>query len=252
MKIPDISIIAALTLGTMPLPTVAQQQEPDEVLEGVGFLQIVNGVSTGKPTFIEFGDVETGESEIPPGATSGMMGLAPGDYEWEVSNARCKPKSLTGSVTIEAGKTFALVFFNEIKPAKKDGDEDEYHLRQSALTRQQEHTEPKLSLVSLSSRKELSLKVGPGYLNLPQYQAVEVEVKPGAAIKIESGEHLVGTVEAIAPVHYVAFLFDDDSESGLGFSQIQHQQITYDPPKSKGEEDAEDDEKKRKVPSTAE
>ncbi len=206
------------------------QQEGDAIKD-VGFVQIVNGVSTDKPTYIKFGDVEGGESEIPAGATSGMMGLTPGDYTFEVRNSRCDPKKLSGSITIEAGKTFALVFFNDFKKAKEEGEKDEYHLRHTALTRQHEHKEPKLSLVSLSKIVDLSVKVGSKFVTLRQYRAVDVDVKPGDILKLRYGQEVVGTVEAIAPVHYVGFIFDHDTaESGLGFSQIQHQQIVYDPP----------------------
>lgn len=206
-------------------------QQDGDAIKDVGFVQIVNGVSTGKPTYIKFGDVESGESEIRAGAASGMMGLTPGDYAFEVRNSRCKPKTLSGSITIEAGKTFALVFFNDFKKAKEDGDEDEYHLRHTALTRQHEHTEPKLSLVSLSKIVDLSVKVGSKFVTLRQYRAVDVDVKAGDIFKVSYAQKVIGTVEAIAPVHYVGFIFDHDSaDSGLGFSQIQHQQIVYDPP----------------------
>jgi len=234
--------ICALVLASFALILCkAHAQQEGDAIKDVGFVQIVNGVSTDKPTYIKFGDVEGGESEIPAGATSGMMGLTPGDYAFEVRNSRCKPDKLTGSITIEAGKTFALVFFNDFKKAGEEGEEDEYQLRHTALTRQHEHREPKLSLVSLSKIVDLSVKVGSKFVTLRQYRAVDVDVEPGDILKLQYGQEVVGTVEAIAPVHYVGFIFDhESSDSGLGFSQIQHQQIVYDPPTDLDAEDGED------------
>jgi len=235
--------VLCLVACLFAIPHLSARQEGD-VIEEVGFVQIVNGVSTDKPTYIKFGDVEGGESEIPAGATSGMMGLSPGDYTFEVRNSRCQPNKLSGSITIEAGKTFALVFFNDFKKAEEEGGKDEYHLRHTALTRQHEHKEPKLSLVSLSKIVDLSVKVGSKFVTLRQYRAVDVDVKPGDILKVRYGQEVVGSIEAIAPVHYVGFIFDHDvAASGLGFSQIQHQQIVYDPPTDLDDEEEEGEEK---------
>lgn len=240
------ALLAVLFTGQLgvALSECFAQEAGSEVNE-VGFIQIVNGVATDRPTFISFGDVENGKSEIPAGASSGIMGLPPGDYAFEVSNKRCKPDALRGSITLEAGKTFALVFFHDVEMPKEgegSGEEEDaeprYRLRHTAMTRQHDHDEPKLSLVSLSHQDSISVSVDGKFVNLPQYQAVDMKVEAGATVEVKRNDEEIGVIEVIAPVHYLGFLFDDpdSGKAGLGFTQIQHQRIVYDPPTEGDEE----------------
>ncbi|MCB1232619.1 MAG: hypothetical protein KDN19_20395 [Verrucomicrobiae bacterium] len=221
------TLIAAIGLCLLVVPSSHSQENSSEP-PAVGYIQLVNGVALKAPTYLSFGKLKMmGGKPMPPGGISGMLGMIAGPYDFEISNADCDPPKLTGTVEIEDGKTFAQIFYIESKTDKEG--KMTHHLRSSTLTKQHEHTEPKLSLVSLSEEPLIQVEVGKNAYQLNSRYATEVPVAFDDELTIKQSGRVLDEITISTPAHYMAFFYDRSDGKGQEVVHIFNKKIVYEP-----------------------
>ncbi len=224
---PAVSILCSLLLCP-DLPA----QEPGAATPAVGYVQLINGVTLDTPTHIRLGRLKLmGGKPVPPGGVSGMLGLAAGPHDFEITNESCDPPTLTGTIEIEDGKTFAHIFYTESKTDKEGVTT--HRLQYSTQKRQHEHTEPKLSLISLSAEPLITVEVGDRAHLLNTRVAVEIPVELDARITVRQQGRTLDTIAIATPAHYLAFLLDRPDGEGQKLVYIFNKKIIYEPPKER-------------------
>ena len=209
------------------------QEEPGET-PVAGYIEIVNLVSLRKPSYLKIADIKIMSGEaLPTGETSGKLALIPGSYPYFIRNAGAKPATLNGTVKIENGKSFALVFFDELRK-KKDGTV-EHKLRSVLLTRQHEKPKSRLTIVSLSRKPSIAIKAGTVRVVLKERAARDIQVKKNDTITLSADSEAIGEIEILKPIQYIVFLYDDPESGKLSMSVISNQKVAYDPPMEEGE-----------------
>ena len=223
-------LLSLLLSGTGDL---CSQDKKDEV-PVAGFLEIVNLVSLKTPSYLQIADIKIMSGEaVPAGETSGVLALIPGSYPYSIRNTGAKPASLKGTVKIENGRTFALIFFDEIGK-KKDGS-IRHQLRSVLLTRQHEKPKARLSIVSLSRKPEITIKAGSERIVLREKAARDIAVKKNDTVALAADSGVIGEIEIDKAIQYIAFLYDDPATGNLALTVIKNRRIAYDPPMEKEE-----------------
>jgi hypothetical protein len=219
-----LSFLMAMTLtGTLLLYSQEPGEEP-----AAGFLNIVNLTGLKTPTYIELGTFAlNGGEAMKPGETSGVLAIKPGSYPFSISNAGAKPAKVTGDFTMEAGKTVAIICYDDLKIAR-DGSE-EVKLRYTVLV-ESEETGPRLSLVSLLRTPTVALEVSGRTVNLTPRLAHLEKVAMEDEIRIEYEGRTVAEFKIEKSAHYLGFLFENVESGEVELSLIENEKLEYQPP----------------------
>ncbi len=228
---------ALLILSTLASGMAYCQEAP----AGAGFLNVVNLVTLHEPTRIELGGFAfNGGEAIPPGESTGVIAILPGTHTLVLSNPAAKPASMSAPLTIEDGKTVAVICYDEVKESKEGSRESK--LRYSVLVEGDGSKGPRLSLVSLLKDDQVAVSVSGQPVTLAARQAHPVAVKVGDKIAISGKKGRLTEVEIEKASHYVCFLFENPDSGELEISMIQNERLEYQPPL---EADGEGKEKKK-------
>ncbi|MEM7147788.1 MAG: hypothetical protein AAF591_21985 [Verrucomicrobiota bacterium] len=201
------------------------QEEP----ANVGHLRVVNTIALETPTMVQVGSIKMmGGRGMPAGSTSGIMTLYARSYTIAVENALCTPPSISKSIEIEAGKTFAAILYTDIRVA--DDGTVEHEPKILELKKQVENKDPTLVLVSMSNRETVDVTLRGKVVTLRAKQPKEVAVKLDETVGIKSGDVELEALEILSPINYIVFLFDEPGGKGLQSVVLQHKKVVYDPP----------------------
>ena len=236
MKLPFTALLS------LALASSLFAQDNAEEKPAVGYIQLINGIALESPTFIQFGALKMmGGKAMPPGSVSGMLGMYAGPYDFEVTNEACDPPTLSGTVELENGKTFAQIFYVETET--NDDGETTHQLRATTLKKQHEHTEPKLSLVSLSQEPLIQVEVGSQAHLLNARNATEVAVELDQELAVKQNGETLDVIGIATPAHYIAFFYDRADGKGQEMVYVFNKQIVYEPlRKRKDDEESKDSE----------
>ncbi len=207
--------------------SLSGQDDPDS--PQAGFLNVVNLITLKEPTFIELGGFElNGGEPLAAGDSSGVLAIKPETYVFNLSNSGAKPGSVSGSVMIENGKTFAIICYDEVKEYK-DGSR-ESKLRYNLLVEADEIDGPKVSLVSLLDEPIVGVEICGESVTLADRIAFQRKLNLKDDLKISYQGNLLTEIEVSKPVHYIGFLFKDPETGEVALSLIQNEKLEYHPP----------------------
>jgi hypothetical protein len=205
-------------------------------LPQAGFLNVVNLVTLKEPTYIDLGGFKlNGGEALVAGESSGVLAIIPETYAFTLSNSGAKPESISGSVMIENGKTFAIVCYDEVKEFK-DGSK-ESKLRYNLLVEADEIGGPKLSLISLLDDSIVGVEVCDEAVTLSDRIAYQRKLNLKDELKISIKGRLLTQLEVSKPIHYIGFLFKDPETGEVALSLIQNEKLEYHPPLETEEEE---------------
>lgn len=203
-----------------------------------GFLNVVNLVTLRQPTRIELGGFQfNGGEPVPAGESSGIIAIVPGTHTFSISNPAAKPDSVSGPLTIEDGKTVAVICYDEVKEYK-DGSR-ESKLRFNVLIESNASKGPRLSLVSLMKQPAVAVNVSGEPMTLQARQARQAAVKRGDSVKVVHEGRTLAEIDIAKPIHYIGFLFEDPESGDMELSLIQNEKLEYQPPLEKDWEEKE-------------
>ncbi|NLT71152.1 MAG: DUF4397 domain-containing protein, partial [Verrucomicrobiaceae bacterium] len=212
-------------------------QENKETPEA-GFLHIVNLIGLENPTYIELGGFAlNGGGAVKPGEGSGVLAIRPGTHPFTLRNAGARPETVTGDFTMEAGKTVAIICYDEGK-VYRDGSE-EVKLRHTVLA-ESDTTGPRLSLVSLLRAPSVVVEVSGDSVTLSARRAFQKKVALGDEIHILHQGRTLAEFAIDRPVHHIGFLYQKAGSGGVELSLIEQEKLEYQPPlETEAGEDAE-------------
>ncbi len=203
-----LRILLPLSLGIL-VTSHAEKPTPDQY----GFARVVSAVGLETPTRITLGPVDLLKGNpVPPGGSSGVITLWAGETTLEVTNEACDPPVLKSKVQIPGAGTVGIVVYHQFKEV--DG-ELVPELKFSKLSESEKRDKPQLSVVSLSAKPQVAVKVGSQVALLDRQRAREFEAKLEQTVSIESNGTEIENVEMRQNGHYVVFLFDDLTNNGL-------------------------------------
>lgn len=211
-----------------------------EAPPGAAYLNVVNLITLREPTHINLGGFQfNGGEPVPPGESSGLVAILPGTHTLTLANPGAKPGSVSGPLTLEDGRTTAVICYDEVREYK-DGSR-ESKLRYNVMVEGEAGRGPRMSLVSLLKEPFVGLEVGGVAVTLEARLAHAFEVKSGDTVPIVHAGRRLAVVEIMKPGHYVGFLFENPETGEVELSMIQNEKLEYQPPL---EEDWEEKEKK--------
>ncbi len=223
-----ISLIAVIVTGSLRGQEAAEEPQ-------AGFLNLVNLITLKSPTFVDLAGFKlNGGEAMAPGDTSGLLAIKPETYSFTLSNAAAKPETITGSFTMEQGKTVAIICYDEVKE-NRDGMR-EAKLRYNLLIESDEPTGPRLSIVSLLNQPLVGIEVSGVPVTLTERLAHQAKVSLNEEITIVHKGRTLAGFEVIKPVHTILFLFEDPGTGEVEISMIQNEKLEYHPPLEEEEE----------------
>lgn len=216
-------LVTILLILTNPPFLHAQDPAPE-----AAFLNVVNLVALREPTTIQLGGFAlNGGEPMPTGETSGVLAIVPGSHPFTLTNPAAKPETFSLPLVLEAGKTVAVICYDEIKE-HRDGSR-EAKLRCSVLV-EGEKSGPRLSLISLLQDPFVGISLSGKEVTLSARQAHQAVVKLGDAITVVHRGRTLAEFEVAKPIHYLGFLFEDPESGEVGFSLIQNDKLEYQAP----------------------
>jgi hypothetical protein len=222
-------LVTILLILTNPPFLHAQDPAPE-----AAFLNIVNLVALREPTSIQLGGFAlNGGEPMPTGETSGVLAIVPGSHPFTLTNPAAKPETFSLPLVLEAGKTVAVICYDEIKE-HRDGSR-EAKLRCSVLV-EGEKSGPRLSLISLLQDPFVGISLSGKEVTLSARQAHQADVKLEDAITVVHRGRTLAEFEIAKPIHYLGFLFEDPESGEVGFSLIQNEKLEYQAPLKDDEE----------------
>lgn len=227
-------LLLFLLILTKPPFLRAQEGAPE-----AAFLNVVNLIALREPTTIRLGDFALNDGEpLNTGATSGLLAIVPGNHALVVANPGAKPEEVSLTLPLDAGKTVAVICYDEVK---EYGDgRREPKLRCTVLV-EGEKAGARLSLVSLLKEPLVGVSLSDRDITLTARQAHQAAVKTGDAIRVVHRGRTLAEFEIAKPIHYLGFLFENPETGEVDFSLIQNEKLEYQPPlESEEESDAED------------
>lgn len=231
MKVYLVSFL--VLLSAIPL----RAQDPAEIPQA-GFLNLVNLITLKGPTFVELGGFKlNGGEAMAPGDTSGVLAIKPETYTFTLSNAAAKPETVSGSFTMEHGKTVAIICFDEVKESR-DGKQ-EAKLRYNLLIESDEQTGPRLSIVSLLNQPLVGIEVSGVPVTLNGRLAHQAKVSLNDEVKIVHKGRTLSEFEVTKPSHSIVFLFENPESGEVEVSMIQNEKLEYHPPLEAEDQDEE-------------
>lgn len=230
----SIGLFLLLLTLTKPPAATAQEAPP-----GAAFLNVVNLVALPGPTTIRLGEFALNDGEpLGTGATSGLLAIVPGTHPLVVANPGAKPEEVSLTLPLDAGKTVAVICYDEVKEYG-DGSR-ESKLRCTVLV-EGDKSGARLSLVSLLKEPLVGVSLSDREITLTARQAHQAPVKTGDAIRVVHRGRTLAEFEIAKPIHYLGFLFENPGTGEVDFSLIQNEKLEYQPPLESGEEDDSED-----------
>ncbi|MDH4411630.1 MAG: hypothetical protein QE273_18600 [Verrucomicrobiales bacterium] len=219
---------------TNPPTLPAQEPAPQ-----AAFLNVVNLVALREPTTIQLGGFAlNGGEPMPAGEISGLLAILPGNHSLTLTNPGAKPREFALPLVLEAGKTVAVICYEEIKEYR-DGSR-EAKLRCSVLV-EGDKAGPRLSIVSLLHDPLVGISLSGKEVTLSTREAHQAPVKLEDSITVVHRGRTLAEFEIAKPIHYLGFLFESPESREVGFSLIQNEKLEYQAPL------ADDDEEKEKA-----
>lgn len=192
------------------------------------FLNVVNLVALREPTTIRLGGfVLNGGEPMPTGETSGVLAIVPGNHPFTLTNPAATPETFSLPLVLEAGKTVAVICYDEIKE-HRDGSR-ESKLRCSVLV-EGKKSGPRLSLISLLQDPFVGIALSGKEVTLSARQAHQAAVKLEDSITVAHRGRTLAEFEIAKPIHYLGFLFEIPESGEVGFSLIQNEKLEYQAP----------------------
>ena len=215
---------AAILFPILALVVTSPAQEPP----GAGFLNVVNLVTLREPTKLRLGAFAFNDGEaVRTGETSGLLAVVPGEHHLLVENKGAKPEQTSLALRVEAGKTVAVICYDEAEE-KADGKK-EVHLKFSVLV-EGDSTGPRLTLVSLLKIPFAGVRVGAREVTLAPRQSHAEEVAVGDKVPVVFEGRTLAELSVTKPVHTIAFLFENPESGEVELSVVQNEKLEYHPP----------------------
>lgn len=230
MKSFPIFLVAA-TLATAPfLP--APERAPQ-----AAFLNVVNLVGLREPTTMDLGGFRfNGGAPVATGETSGLLAIVPGSHLFTLENPGAKPDKLSLPLELEAGRTFAVICFDEVK-VYRDGSE-ESKLRCTVLV-EGEDEGARFSLVSLLKDPLVGVELSGAPVALAARQAHKAAVNLEDVILVTHKGRVLAEIAIDRPTHYLGFLFENPESGEVELSLLLNERLEYQPPLERDEDDDE-------------
>ena len=186
--------------------SLAGAQEPELAPGSEGYVEIVNTISLKSPTQLAFGrEASPAYFEVTPGMKTGTMPLYSGDYKILVKNEQCIKPEISEKLTLTAGTYHTVILYTDLE--ERNG-EMVPRLRVSAITGERKTGEPKLSIISLSTKPVVNVTVGGQGVALTPKRVQNFDVKMNDAVSIKQGGEMIVNVEFTTPVTHIVFLYD--------------------------------------------
>lgn len=231
----SLLVFVALPILTLPLQAQDSVESPQ-----AGFLNLVNLITLKSPTFVDLAGFKlNGGEAMAPGDTSGVLAIKPETYSFTLANAGAKPETITGSFTMEQGKTVAIICYDEVKE-NRDGKR-EVKLRYNLLIESDEQTGPRLSIVSLLNEPLVGIEVSGVPVTLTERLAHQAKVSLNEEVTIVHKGRTLAGFEVTKPVHTILFLFENPETGEVEISMIQNEKLEYHPPLDGEDEDEEEE-----------
>ena len=213
-------------------PPFLRGQDP---AAGAAFLNVVNLVALREPTTIDLGGFRlNGGEPVAPGETSGLLAIVPGSHAFTLENPAAKPRSLTLTLPLEAGKAYAVICYDETRETR-DGRR-ESKLRCNFLVEGDEEG-ARRTVVSLLQDPLVGIELSGAPVTLVPRQAHKAAIKEGDEIVVSHKGRDLATIAIEKPAHYLGFLYEDPETGEVGLSLIVNEKLEYQPPlESDGDE----------------
>lgn len=218
-----------LLLGLIdPLPCDAQDQ-PELGPGNVGFVTVLNALSTGAPTGIAVGAFQmNGGAEVAPGDSTGSLGFLAGDYVLMVRNPACVPATFQKPLSVAGGTAQAVVVYAD---SVRRGDSVVPVINTATLSQGAERAEVCLSLLSLSARPEIRVQVRSEWIALRPKMPRAVTVKSREVVPYRLEKSGAGdTIELGSDGQFLLVVFDDAPTGRLRSGILAHVKVELDLP----------------------
>jgi hypothetical protein len=170
---------------------------------------------------------------MPTGESSGLLAILPGNHSLTLTNPGAKPREFSLPLVLEAGKTVAVICYEEVKEYR-DGSR-EAKLRCSVLV-EGDKPGPRLSIVSLLHDPLVGISLSGKEVTLSVREAHQAPVKLEDSITVVHRGRTLAEFEIAKPTHYLGFLFESPESGEVGFSLIQNEKLEFQAPLADDEE----------------
>lgn len=207
-------LCAILWSLTLTYPLSGQELAPGNE----GYVEVVNTISLKTPTQLAFGrEASPAYFDFEPGMQTGTMPLFSGDYQIRVKNEGCIKPEAVEKLTLLPGAYHTVILYTDLEERK---GEMVPRLRMSIISGERKAGEPKLSVISLSVKPIIDVKIGAQTVALPSRRVQHFPVKMDDEVSIKQGANTIVTVEVTTPVAHIVFLYDQPGTDMLGHTLL--------------------------------